>query len=598
MPNEESDRPNYFFARLGILLIGLLLVFRLTNLQIAQGNENRYLAEGNRIRQQISVAPRGAIFDRKGEKLVTNQAGYSLDLIPSDLPRKRAERELVLQQVSTLTNSPLDSLSRALNQVGLFSLDPISIAANITREQALIYKMKLSNLPGVRVSYLPTRSYDQTAGLAHLLGYTARMTQADLDKHPDYPRNSSIGRLGIEGAYDVQLRGEVGVHELEVNASGQLQRSVKNTPPKVGATLHLTVDRGLQAELVAALQEAMAKNGSKNAAAIAMNPQTGAILASVSLPSYDNNLFSGGISQEDYDRLNTDPNKPLLNRVVDGLYPPGSTIKPFVAAAALQEKTIAPNTQLDTSAGAIEIGQWRFPDWKTHGVTDVKRAIAESNNIFFYALGGGWNKISGLGVERLERYYQMFGLGQSTETDFDTGKAGLVPDPDWKKKVKKETWYIGDTYHIAIGQGDLLTTPLQMARAVSSLVNGGRLVTPHTVARIESAENGVQETLSFPASPLALSTEAIETVKQGMGQTVNSETGSARVLRSLPFSSGGKTGTAQFGNDKKTQAWYIGFAPYENPEIAIAVIVEGGGEGNAIAVPVAGRAFSYYMSHR
>ncbi|HEY1074433.1 MAG TPA: penicillin-binding protein 2 [Patescibacteria group bacterium] len=592
------DRPNYLLARIGILFLGLALVFRLTNLQIAEGNENRYLAEGNRIRQQVTVAPRGAIVDRKGELLVTNEAGYSLDLVPSDLPRQRAEREKVLQEVGTLTGSSLETLSKALNQVGLFSLDPIIIQPNLTREQALIYKIKLSSLPGVRVSYLPTRKYDETIGLSHLLGYTARMTQADLDKHPDYPRNSLIGRLGIEGAYDPQLRGEVGIHELEVNASGQLQRSLKNTPPKVGATLHLTLDRGLQAELVAALQEAMAKNGSQNAAAIAMNPQTGAILASVSLPSYDNNLFAGGISQEDYNRLNTDPNKPLLNRVVDGLYPPGSTIKPFVAAAALQEKTIAPNTQLDTSAGAIEIGQWRFPDWKTHGVTDVKRAIAESNNVFFYSLGGGWNKISGLGVERLERYYQMFGLGQPTDTDFDQGKAGLVPNPEWKKKVKKETWYIGDTYHIAIGQGDLLATPLQMVRAVSSLVNGGRLVTPHLVSTVESSESGVREDLTFPESPLPLSAETFQTVREGMYQTVNSDTGSARVLRNLPFSSGGKTGTAQFGTDKKTQAWYIGFAPYENPEIAITVIVEGGGEGNAIAVPVAGRAFAYYMSHR
>jgi penicillin-binding protein 2 len=287
-----------------------------------------------------------------------------------------------------------------------------------------------------------------------------------------------------------------------------------------------------------------------------------------------------------------------LNRAVDGLYPAGSTIKPFVAAAALQEGTITASTRLDTSIGVIKIGQWEFPDWKVHGVTDVKQAIAESNDIFFYALGGGWDKIPGLGVDRLKKYFHIFGFGEETGVDYASDNKGLIPDPEWKKKVKKEAWYIGDTYHISIGQGDLLTTPLQLVRGLSSLINGGRLVTPHIVESTEPADSGVREPLTFPDKKITISPEVLKTVQESMRATVASDTGSARALKALPFSSAGKTGTAQFGTEEKTHAWYIGYAPYENPEIAVAVLVEGGGEGNAISVPVAGRMFSYYMSHR
>lgn len=329
-----------------------------------------------------------------------------------------------------------------------------------------------------------------------------------------------------------------------------------------------------------------------------MDPKTGGILASVSLPGYDNNLFAKGISSADYEALSKNPDKPLLNRAVSGVYPAGSTVKPFVAAGALQEKTISASTRLDTSIGVIKIGQWEFPDWKVHGVTDVKQAIAESNDIFFYALGGGWDKIPGLGVERLKKYYHMFGIGVPTGVDYTTEQGGLIPDPEWKKKVKKESWYIGDTYHIAIGQGDLLATPLQMARALSSIANGGTLKTPHLVASVETPESSGVQKLEFPEEKLPLSPEVMQTVREGMWQTVNTETGSARSLRSLPFVSAGKTGTAQFGTEEKTHAWYIGYAPYDNPEIVVAVIVEGGGEGNAISVPVAGRVFDYYMKHK
>lgn len=595
LPSEGEEQPSFWLPRLLVCLGVIVLIFRLGNLQIAQGNQNRYLAEGNRIRRQVTIAPRGSIVDHKGENLVINEPGYSLEMVPSDLPLTKQDRIEVYNTVAEVIGSPADSIIKQVEQAGLGSIEPITIKANLDREQALIYKIKFSQLSGVRVSFVPSRKYDQTPGLSHILGYTSIMNDKDIQKHPDYHRGSPIGRAGVESSYDAYLRGIPGINEIEVNATGKFQRVMQSQPPQEGKTLRLTIDKGLQREMANALTEAMDKNKVKQAVGIAMDPNTGGILASVSLPSYDNNLFSNGIKPEDYARLSGDPDKPLLNRANDGVYPSGSTIKPFVAAAALQEKTINANTKLDTSAGKIEIGQWVFPDWKVHGVADVKQAIAESNDIFFYALGGGYEKIPGLGIDRMKKYFHTFGFGENTGVDYASERTGLVPDDAWKKRVKKESWYIGDTYHVAIGQGDLLVTPLQLARATSSIANGGRLVTPHVVDEIESSDSAQKEKVSFSDQKLPLSNDSLQTVREGMRRTV--EAGSARSLNDLPFTSAGKTGTAQFGTEEKTHAWYIGYAPYENPKIVVAILVEGGGEGNAISVPVARRVFEKYLKN-
>ncbi len=502
-----------------------------------------------------------------------------------------------MSSVALVTKVPLEDITKKVRQVGLTSHVPLVLLPNVARETALEYKIRFTQTAGVRVMYAPTRRYDTTPGLSHILGYTSQMTEKDSQKHPDYAQESPIGRVGLESSYDAILRGEVGISEIEVNATGQFQRTVDKKPPRVGDTLQLSIDRDLQSEMAAALTEAMAKESAKQSVGVAMDPQTGAILASVSLPSYDNNVFEKGISADAFSVLNTDPNKPLINQATSGRFPPGSTIKPFVAAAALEEKTIYPNTTLDTSEGVIVVGQQRFPDWKTHGLTTVATAIAESNNIFFYALGGGYKHIPPLGIDRLARYYTMFGFGEPTGVDYTSENQGFVPTPEWKKRVQKESWFIGNTYHVSIGQGDLLVTPTQMARAVASLVNGGRLVTPHVVVSTQNTNTGEVKKTTFPEEKLPLSDQTIATVREGMRLTVNSETGSARSLRSLPFTSGGKTGTAQFGagDNEKTHAWYVGYAPLDNPKIVVAIIVEGGGEGNAISVPVAGRVFQKYL---
>ncbi len=598
LEDTETEKVRFTWGKIIVAIGFVIMLVRVTTLQIVEGAEHRFLAEGNRVRQQITLPPRGLIVDQRGESLVKNEPGYSVDIIPSELPRKKEARDDVIKKIATLRNIDPKVIEKVIGKEGLVSSEPVVIDDTITREDAIIAKVKLATTPGVRISFSPKRVYDTTPGLAHLLGYTARMNEQDVTNHPEYPRSSIIGRSGLESSYDNLLRGEVGTNEVEVNANGQFQRVLYTRPPQVGQTLRLTLDKGLQQEMAASLQDAMSKNGAKQAVGVAMDAKTGGILASVSVPTYDNNLFAQGISSEEFKKLQDNPDTPLLNRAIHGLYPAGSTIKPFIAAAALEEGTITNKTTLDTSIGVIKIGQWEFPDWKVHGTTDVGKAIAESNDIFFYALGGGWDKIPGLGVERIKKYLRIFGFGESSEIDFANDATGLIPDPDWKKRVKKESWYIGDTYHIAIGQGDLLVTPIQLARALSSIANGGTLVRPHLVNSSESAGGIPSPDLIFETSKLPLSADTLRTVQEGMRRTVDSSSGSARTLAALPFTSAGKTGTAQFGSEEKTHAWYIGYAPYENPEIVVVVLVEGGGEGNAISVPVAGRVFSYYMSHK
>jgi penicillin-binding protein 2 len=389
LEDGDAEKVRFTWGKALVALGFIVMLVRVTTLQIVEGAEHRFLAEGNRVRQQITLPPRGLIIDARGDALVKNEPGYSVDIIPSELPRKKDERIGVINQIAQLRNMDPKSIEKIVNKEGLLSSEPVVIDDTISREDAIVAKIKLVTTPGVRISFSPKRVYDSTPGLAHLLGYTARMNEQDITNHPEYPRSSIIGRSGLESSYDSALRGEVGTNEIEVNANGQYQRVLYTRPPQIGQTLKLTLDKGLQQEMSSALQEAMSKNGAKQAVGVAMDPKTGGILASVSIPTYDNNLFARGISSDEYKKLQEDPDIPLLNRAIHGLYPAGSTIKPFIAAAALEEGTITNKTTLDTSIGVIKIGQWEFPDWKVHGTTDVGMAIAESNDIFFYALGGG-----------------------------------------------------------------------------------------------------------------------------------------------------------------------------------------------------------------
>ncbi|PJE59683.1 MAG: penicillin-binding protein 2, partial [Candidatus Portnoybacteria bacterium CG10_big_fil_rev_8_21_14_0_10_44_7] len=506
-----------------------------------------------------------------------------------------------------------DVLALDAAQLNNFIQDPpgesIILKENLTHTEMLAAQSRLPEFPGTIIQESTKRSYSQGAAFSAVLGYVGSLTSGDREKYPNYFLTEKVGQTGLEAVYESFLRGEPGYQKYLTNARlDEKSRPVekKGVP---GENLVLNIDAGLQAKLFAALNEKynQLRKTNKNvdgAAAVALNPQNGAVLALVSLPGYDNNQVVAGLTAEEFTALFANPQKPLFNRAIAGQYPVGSTIKPVVAAAALAEKIIDPRKKIDDLGGALTIANpyapgvvYRFGDWAVHGGVDMYSAIAVSCNIYFYTIGGGYQDQEGLGIDRLAGYFRKFGFGQKTNIDLPGEKPGFVPTPAWKEETKKEPWYIGDTYHVAIGQGDFLATPLQLAMAASALVNGGTLYQPQIVDKIvDSAENVIND-----VAPLVLSSGLVDEadlaeIKKGMRLAVTD--GSARQLVGLPVPIGGKTGTAQTGKGSQTHAWFAGFAPVDDPEIVLVVLVENGGQGHAAAVPVAKEVLFWYFSQK
>lgn len=593
---EEIDhRPSLRLFYAISILLSTLIVLKLINVQITHGYENRFLADDNRARVRQIEPPRGIIMDSRGVPLVNNIPSYNLELYPADLPKDKDEREKIYQKVSSVTGISIDELKEKITS-GFTSIESEPIKENIDRDTSIIWECKLSDVPAFHISKEPRRSYVNIPGMSHLLGYDGRVSAKDLPKK-GYSNSSRIGKVGLEYVYEKDLRGTPGQEQLEVDSKNRVQRVLSSNSPETGNNLILSIDSRLQQAAADTLNKALQDSKTHEGTAVAINPKTGAILVSVSIPYYDNNLFAKGISHKDYDNLINDKSKPLLNRAISGTYPSGSVLKPMVAAAALQEKTIAPSTKLDTSAGTIKIGQWTFNDWKVHGITDVRQAISESNDIFFYALGGGYLNIRGMGIDRLGAWLKNFSFGSPTGIDLPNESSGLVPNGAWKKKVIKEPWYIGDTYHMSIGQGYFLSTPMQVAVATTAIANNGEVLKPYLVSQIvDSKGNIIKSTTKNVVKSNFISKENIKVVKEGMRMAVTS--GSAYKLRDLPFSVAAKTGTAEFGDNTNTHAWFTAFAPYEDPEIVVAVVVAGGGQGSATSAPVARDILSSYFSNK
>ncbi|MBI4032104.1 penicillin-binding protein 2 [Candidatus Berkelbacteria bacterium] len=598
-PPESTHRPSVRPLVLLLLLTVCALGVRLSVLQVTQAATNQLLAEGNRIRNRDLAPPRGLIVDRYGEVLAKNVAEFAVELVPADLPRDREQRQATYDRAAAVLGFNRDELVARAQQQGLFSLDPILLAEHLDHDQSLLAKVALRDTAGLRVVDRPRREYVRAPGLAHILGYTGKIGSEQLAESDRYTLVSIIGKTGVEAAYEALLAGERGVEQVEVDSTGHLQRIVGEDAPIPGDTLTLSLDLALQRTLGEALGKQMAAVQARAGAAVAMQPGSGEILAMVALPDYDNNEFAAGISSERLQTLSTDALAPLTNRAIAGVYPSGSVIKPIVAAGGLADGVISEQTMLNVP-GEIRIGDFVFPDWKVHGLTDVKKAIAVSSNVFFYAVGGGWEQVRGLGVERLDHYLERFGFGRPTGVDIPGEASGLVPTPEWKERVKQEPWYLGDTYHLAIGQGDLLVTPLQILTATVAIANGGTLVTPHLFKTNDPADDRQPSSPPGVREESLVNADVVRIVRAGMRQGV--ESGSSRRLQALPVSSAAKTGTAQFGvpttpdGDPPTHAWFTAFAPYENPEIAVVVLIEGGGAGNEIALPVAQDTLQWYFS--
>lgn len=591
----------FFLVCVFALLIGKLFIS-----QIVEGKVLEKAALGNKIRPRIISAQRGMITDSKGIWLARNVPSFDLALYPSDLPKDKEQRNKVYEQVAVISGLEKEEIKKKSEENGLLSLDMVVLKENLSREEALLLEEKTNKIPGLTVASRARREYNSSFSLSHILGYTGKISQEELKLNPDYHLSSWIGKTGLEASYESELKGRDGVEQIEVDSTGNIVRVMaddSNQEPVTGSNISLYLDLDLQQKTYEYLQQGMTEASkltgeqSSGAVAIAMDPKSGGILSMVSIPAYDNNEFAQGISGSRYQEISNDPSKPMFDRAISGQYPPGSTIKPVMATAGLAEGVISENTSLDTPA-AITIGNYVFPDWKDHGVTDVRTAIAQSNNIFFYSIGGGFDKIKGIGIEKMKQWWQKFGYGEKTGVDLSGEASGLLPDPAWKEKVQNQSWYIGDTYHAAIGQGDLLVTPIQMVRMVAAVANGGKLLHPTIIKKVTDGQGKVvAEYSNNVENPQIADPGIVQIVQQGMRMTMQPGGSAFSVFgNDLPVNVAGKTGTAQFLDNAKTHAWFECYAPYEDPQIALLVIVEGGGGGNEIAAPIAKNILNYYFT--
>ena len=602
----------------------LLLFFRLFWLQVVKGDDYRLKAEGNRIKVENIEPRRGIIYSSNMTPLVKNEANFVLYLTPVDLPEDELFRDEIIRKLANIlsslekSTSTLDisglsvssdspyfyEIKNKLDKIKYGSLEsyqPLFLVDNIDYNSAMNIYLMTEEMPGVSISVKMRRKYlsseDNLLSLSHFLGYIGKISEKDLTVFGnEYSSIDYIGKSGLEYFYENELKGVKGKKNIEIDALGREKKVVSQTNPEDGHDLVLSIDIDLQKKSEEVLKKYLTENNMKRASIVALNPQNGEVLTLISWPSYDNNIFSKGISQADYSNLTDNSDRPLFNRAVSGTFPSGSTLKPTLAAAALEEKIINANTTV-MSTGGINVGAWFFADWKAggHGLTNVRKALAESVNTFFYYIGGGYNDFKGLGIDKIDEYLLLFGLNQQSGIDLPQEGSGFIPTPEWKKETQGETWYIGNTYNVSIGQGDILVTPLQVANFTAFFANGGKLYRPHLVKRILKNESDVlREVDPEVIRDGFISKDNVQIVREGMRQTI--ESGSARRLNSLPVKVAGKTGTAQWGIDKNNHAWFTSFAPYDNPEIVLTVLVEEGIEGSGIATSIAGEILNWYFT--
>lgn len=575
-----------------ISLVLLLLLSRTAFLAIAKGSYYQAVAKENRLRVSYINSPRGKIFDRSGNTLVYNIP--SLDLVMDTRGNKQEKSFFapeVLAEIKKIFPNRYDEFLKNLENEDKNN-NFILLLKSIEQREAMLVMENYQKLPGLQVSKAAIRDYVDSLIFSNIIGYEGKIKKEELVENPDYLMTDSIGKRGLEKYYEKDLRGVPGKINIEVDSKGQLVRELGMVEPQPGSDIILNIDSQLQKKLFDSLSGVLDKEGLKAGAAVALDPRSGAILAMVSVPSYDNDLFANGISTDQYAQLANDENKPMFNRAISGEYAPGSTFKPVMASAALTEGVINSTTQIE-SRGGISVGSWFFGDWKAHGFTDVKRALAVSSDVFFYSVGGGYGSIRGIGINKIKEYGNLFGYGELSGVDLPGEASGFIPNEKWKEDKLKEKWYIGNTYHASIGQGFTTATPLQVVNSVAVVANGGTLYRPRLVSQIKKTDKTIFNKAEIIRQGF-IAPEILKTVREGMRMTVTE--GTAQMLKDLPVEAAGKTGTAQFGNDKKAHGWFVSFAPYQNPEIAMVVLVEGQEEDGFNAVPVTHDVYNWYFS--
>lgn len=583
-------------------ILALALFSKVFYFQIVFGKNLRIVAENNKGSVNIIVPTRGIIYDKNMKKLVLNSPAY-------DLICDRAQFSFSSPQVFKEVNDIADiigiPLADVASKIQNTDASEVLMADSISHEKLLLLETKINDLQGCSIRQNTARNYVLGPVLSQVLGYTGRINKDEYANSSGYSINDYIGKSGLEKYYEPYLRGVPG-QAKPVKAEDANEISIEPVP---GNNLVLNIDAGLQKQLYDSLEKSILKMGGKRGAAVAMDPRTGAVLALVSYPSYDDNLFSGGISKDDYNMLQSDPDTPLLNRAIQAHYPTGSTIKPFEASAALQEKLISPNKQINDQGYILVPNQYdpsivyRYGGVQPHGWVDMKKALAVSSNIYFYTVGGGYGDQQGLGPTKIKQYLSLFGWADKTGIDLPGEYSGFIPDPAWKKQTQKSSWTDGDTYNLSIGQSYLQTTPLQVATAYCAIANGGTLYKPQIVDKIisPSASSGQAGAIVKQFTPEVIRSgfidaENLEIIREGMRDGVTQSYGISKSLNDLPVSVAAKTGTAEIGLKNLYNVWSSVFAPYDNPEIVLVVTAESVSGLGAVTLPVAHDVLNYYFS--
>lgn len=567
--------------RSALLITGvlLLLLLRLWYLQVLEGRHYATLSANNRLRLRPVEAPRGFILDRYGEVLVENRASFNVYVTPadvSDIPETATALAAILKQGPEEVATKIEAGKGRPYQ-------PVLLAREVDHQTMVAIEERKLGLPGVSLRVHPIRAYPQSGIAVHLLGYVGEVHREQLyrEEYRDFRPGETMGQVGVERRFDAFLRGIDGGEEIEVDARGRLVRLLDRLEPQSGFNLVLTIDKKLQM----AAEKAFA---GKRGAVLGMNPQTGEILVWVSQPAYDPNLFAQRLEAREWEALASNPHHPLQNRPLQALYPPGSVFKLVVAAAGIESGTLTPETTF-YCPGHFTLGNFTFDDWKQegHGQQNLMQAIANSCNVYFYQAA------LRVGIDPIVQVARELGLGQPTEIGLGDEAKGLVPTPAWKRQALGEPWYPGNTVITAIGQGMVLATPLQLLTMVSAIANGGILYRPWLVKRAESWEGEVVAAYGPEViRRVSLSPETLALLRRGMFLAVEEGTGKAARIPGVRVA--GKTGTAQVvkkegraGQHLKDHGWFVAFAPYEDPQIALVVIAEHAGFGSVAAAPVA-----------
>jgi len=605
---DQQRELTVFRARL--MLAGLLilagfgvLIARFTWLQVVQRDHFYTLAEANRISVVPVVPNRGLILDRNGQVLAANYSAYTLEVTPSkvaDLDRAIDELDQVVEV------SPRDRRRFKRLQEESKNFESLPIRTRLTEEEVARFAVNRYRFPGFEIKARLFRSYPQGEVASHAIGYIGRINEADVKRieaanlTTNYKGTDHIGKLGIEGAYERELHGVTGSERVEIDAGGRAIRALSRSEPLSGNNLVVTLDLELQKVAEAAFQD-------YRGALVAMDPRTGEVLALVSKPGFDPNLFVDGIDPQNWDALNSSPARPLNNRALRGQYPPGSTIKPFMALAALEYRKRTPEFSIsDPGFYSLPGMTHRYRDWKKegHGVVNLHRSIVVSCDTYYYQLAVD------LGIDAIHDYLARFGLGAKTGIDIEGELSGIAPSQAWKWNRFRQRWYTGDTVSIGIGQGYMLATPMQLAAMTATLANGGTPVHPRLLKAVQNAKTlEVTPVEGVRGEPVAIKPEHLELVRSAMVGVTSPGGTAVKAGLDAGYTIAGKTGTAQVIGMKQDQkydasklreehrdhALFIAFAPAEDPRLAMALLVENGGSGSGTAAPIAREVFDFYL---